>query len=171
MVVGLNCALILLAPLAVHYGRTGMASVLYVGYSNGCHQLPARSFSLLHHPLAVCHRCCGLYFGLLAGMLIYPFVAGLERTHLPGRGPVLCAALPLGLDVLLTELGWYTNTAGSRLTTGMLLGGVLAFYLMPGLTDMVRWLFFPRHRLPQAPADRPLSNAETPRTRHGSQKP
>jgi hypothetical protein len=46
------------------------------------------------------------------------------------------AAAPLAVDFLLTLFGIWENTHSSRLLTGMLLGGVTVFYVMPGIVEL-----------------------------------
>src|SRR5262249_26791053 len=48
-------------------------------FSLVCHQMPERSFYLFGHPLAVCARCTGIYFGIAVGMICYPFCRALYR--------------------------------------------------------------------------------------------
>src|SRR6056297_1218175 len=47
---------------------------LRVGFQHLCHQLPGRSFEVGGVPLAVCHRCVGIYAGLLGGVLSLPVI-------------------------------------------------------------------------------------------------
>ena len=62
---GVVCVLTLAAPLALAHGRADALPV-YLGFSFFCHQSPERSFALAGLPLAVCHRCSGIYLGLFA---------------------------------------------------------------------------------------------------------
>jgi hypothetical protein len=48
----------------------------------------------------------------------------------------LLAALPLAVDFSLTFFGVWENTHTSRLLTGLLLGSVAVFYVMPGIADL-----------------------------------
>jgi hypothetical protein len=49
---------------------------------------------------------------------------------------LLLAALPLVIDFSLTFFGLWENTHTSRLVTGLLLGSVAVFYVMPGIADL-----------------------------------
>jgi len=140
LVAALACALTALPPLAAHYGHAELAGAGYASYAGVCHQVPARSFHLRGRPLAVCHRCAGVHAGLLAGVALYPFRRRRRRDRLPGPGLILVAAAPMVLDLSLAWAGWYENTMVSRLATGALFGTALAYYLMPALTDLVRWV-------------------------------
>src|SRR5687768_419857 len=64
--------LIVLPPIFAANGFTGFSSPLYKFFSFICHHLSDRTFHLGEHPLAVCSRCFGVYFGLLVGLLIFP---------------------------------------------------------------------------------------------------
>ena len=47
--------------------ETAAARVM-IAYSFVCHQLPDRSPSINGVPIAICYRCTGIYFGLVAGL-------------------------------------------------------------------------------------------------------
>jgi len=66
---GIICSAILAAPLLATFGHLLPAALLYSSFSPVCHQDPGRSFELLGHQLAVCHRCSGIYFGLFLASL------------------------------------------------------------------------------------------------------
>lgn len=129
-------ALILLAPLLRARGAMAWSQIIYMALGSLCHQMPERSFQFEGFPLAVCARCWGLYVGALAGLLLYPFVRSLSRTDAPPRAWLFLAALPSALDFLLGISGAWENTHASRFLTALLLGGVAAFYVVPGLVDL-----------------------------------
>lgn len=130
--------LIIGAPLAQSANYQGVAFTIYHAFSYACHQLPERSFYLAGYPYAVCARCTGLYVGFAAAALVYPLVRPLSRTDTPARRWLLLSAMPLAIDVGLDLLGIWKNTHVSRLVTGLLLGAVAAFYVIPGLIDLLR---------------------------------
>lgn len=129
-------SLIVVAPLAAASGHTGIAAAIYRGFGTICHQLPERSFFIDDHKLAVCSRCTGLYTGFLFTLLVYPLVRSLRRTTTPARKWLFLAALPLAVDFSLTFFGIWENTHTSRLLTGLLLGSVSVFYVMPAIMDL-----------------------------------
>ena len=129
-------ALIIAAPLAQAGGYNNLAAAIYRGFSTLCHQMPGRSFHLHAHPFAVCARCAGLYFGLAAGLAVYPLFRSLLRLDTPTRGWLILAMLPVSVDFLLGYTGLWANSHWSRACTGGLLGAVIAFYLVPGLLDL-----------------------------------
>lgn len=129
-------SLIVIAPLAAASGHPAIAAGIYRAFATICHQLPARSFFIDEHKLAVCSRCTGIYGGFLFTMLVYPLVRSLRRTAAPARKWLFLAAVPLLIDFSLTFFGIWENTHTSRLLTGLLLGSVAVFYVMPGIMDL-----------------------------------
>src|ERR1043165_3485842 len=129
-------ALIVVAPLAAASGHNEIAGAIYYAFSPLCHQRPDRSFYLEGHKLGVCARCTGIYFGFALTLLAYPLVRSLRTTTTPARKWLLLAALPLAIDFSLTFFGVWENTHTSRLLTGLLLGSVAVFYVMPGIADL-----------------------------------
>ncbi len=129
-------SMIVAAPLAAANNHSGFAITIYRAFGTLCHQLPDRSFFVAGHKLAVCARCTGLYAGYTLVLIVYPLLRPLRSTTLPNARWLFVAAAPLFVDVALTLLGLWDNTHGSRLLTGMLLGGVTVFYVMPGLAEL-----------------------------------
>jgi uncharacterized membrane protein len=133
---GSVCLLILAAPILLARSCVGTASILYVTFAHFCHQIPDRSFFLLGHPLAVCHRCFGLYLGFFFGSLIHiPF---LYRSLLSRRLCVASACLPVLLDVILTRCGLWQSTGISRFFMGLFLGYLLSPLLAQGMAELLR---------------------------------
>jgi uncharacterized membrane protein len=143
---GFICLLIIAAPLLLARSCTCAASILYFSFSRFCHQIPDRSFFLLGHPLAVCHRCFGLYLGFFFGSFIHiPF---LYRSLLARRLWVAAACLPTLLDVLLARLCFWHSTGASRLIMGLVLGCMLSPLLVQGMAEFL--CKTPRRRLEYA---------------------
>jgi uncharacterized membrane protein len=134
-------SLIVVAPLAAAQGHDSLALIIYTAFSKFCHQIRERSFEVAGHSLAVCARCTGIYFGFAAGVLVYPIVRSLKRTDAPARWWLIVALAPTAIDFALGFFGILENTHWSRLLTGALLGGVTAFYVVPGLMDLSRMSF------------------------------
>jgi uncharacterized membrane protein len=131
--------LIVIAPMALAHGHNSAAFVLYKSFEKFCHQIPERSFYVDGHPLAVCARCTGIYFGFAAGVLFYPVVRSLAQSYpAPARRWLLIALAPAVLDFALDYLGIWQNTRLTRSLSGALLGSVVAFYVVPALLDMIR---------------------------------
>jgi uncharacterized membrane protein len=166
-------SLIIVAPLAAATGHNEIAGAIYYAFSTLCHQRPDRSYFIDGHQLGVCSRCTGIYFGFALTLLAYPLVRSLRTTTTPARKWLFLAALPLAIDFSLTFFGIWDNTHTSRLLTGLLLGSVAVFYIMPGVVDLsLRALQTTPARIPQpaftlsspelvaaAPSDYPRKNA------------
>jgi uncharacterized membrane protein len=167
-------ALIIVAPLAAASGHNEIAGAIYYAFSPLCHQRPDRSFYLEGHKLGVCARCTGIYFGFALTLLAYPLVRSLRTTSTPARKWLFFAALPLLIDFSLTFFGIWENTHTSRLLTGLLLGSVAVFYVMPGISDLslralqttlptkprpATFTLASPERIADAPSDYPRKNA------------
>lgn len=130
------CSLIIAAPVALANGHPAIAFNIYLPFSYLCHQIPARSFHFADHPLAVCSRCTGIYAGFLLGVIAYPIVRSLRSTVTPERKWLFIAAVPLAIDFSLEFFGIWHNTHASRFFTGVLLGIVVVFFVLPGLIEL-----------------------------------
>jgi uncharacterized membrane protein len=129
-------SLIVVAPLAAAGGYNGAAFAIYRAFGVLCHQIPERSYFIDGHKLAVCSRCTGIYAGFAFTLLLYPLVRSLRNTATPPRSLLILAALPLAIDFSLTFFGIWENTHTSRLLTGLLLGSVAVFYVVPGIIEL-----------------------------------
>jgi uncharacterized membrane protein len=116
------------------------ANLIYTFFSFICHQISSRSFHYHNEPLAVCARCLGVYFGLALGVLIYPFFRRLNDLEPLPRIWLLLAPVPTTIDFLLGILGVWENTHFSRFSTALFLGLGCAFFLMPGVIEISRFL-------------------------------
>lgn len=116
----------------------GIRGWVMTGFHAVCHQLPARSFHLDGVPLAVCHRCLGIYAALPAAVLLFVWI-GTWWQVLDRYAPYVLAAslLPLGIDWLGDVLGIWDNTAVSRLVTGSVFGLAAGYYLMQAVARAV----------------------------------
>jgi uncharacterized membrane protein len=128
--------LIVGAPLAAANNHPHLAFAIYRPFGAFCHQLSDRSFFIAGHQFAVCARCTGLYAGFALFVVLYPLIRPLRATVLPQPKWLFFAAVPLAIDFSLTLFGIWENTHTSRLLTGMLLGGVTVFYVMPGIIEL-----------------------------------
>jgi uncharacterized membrane protein len=128
--------LIVAAPLLRAGGAEGASSLIYDGFRLLCHQMDARSFHVEGFQLAVCARCFGIYVGALLGVMAYPLVRRPARRDLPARAWLIASAVPTTVDFALGFFGVWENTHLSRFLTALLLGVVLAFYIVPGMVDL-----------------------------------
>ena len=94
-----------------------------------CHQLADRSFTIDEHLFAVCHRCTGIYAGIVIGLAFIPFrsVTRLIRRH--GLPILAIAAALVFVDAGLDVVGLWSNTAATRVLTGLLLGAAGGAFL------------------------------------------
>ena len=121
------------APLLVSLGYHSVASVLYLLFSNLCHQMPGRSFAFLGFPFAVCHRCFGIEIGLLIGCFIRARI--LNPYGSARRFVALGILAALGFDALAPRIGIWTSSALSRFATGFLFGTVASHFAVHGLIE------------------------------------
>lgn len=131
---GICCTLILAAPILRSHSFGNAASVLYLSFSRICHQIPDRSFFFCGHPLAVCQRCSGIYFGLFLGSLIGNRF--MHRSPQTRRLWILAACIPMSFDVFLSYSGLWHGAGPVRFFTGLWFGGLLSTLLVRGLTEL-----------------------------------
>jgi uncharacterized membrane protein len=110
-----------------------MAAGIYFFFSCICHQMPERVFTIFDFPLAVCHRCCGIYLGFFLGAIFKN--NRLHRSPGSRRKWILAAVCPLALDALAPHCGLWTNTAWTRLATGLMFGMVTSSLLVQGIAE------------------------------------
>lgn len=129
LALGLAVVVVGLASLPPFVGPD-LRAALMQGFSTMCHQFPSRSPHIDGVPLAVCHRCFGIYAGLPLAVLGFLLMGRWDET-LGRYAPLLLfgALVPPGLDWLLDVLGVWHNTPLSRLATGAIFGLVAGYYL------------------------------------------
>lgn len=132
---GSVCLLIVSAPVLLQHSCAAGAAV-YLAFSLFCHQISERSFALFGCPLPVCHRCAGLYCGmLLTAVLDLP---ALHRSARIRRVCITGAAALLAADALASLAGVWNGNALSRSGTGLLFGTVTASVLIRGVAEFLR---------------------------------
>jgi uncharacterized membrane protein len=136
------CAAVLAPAFLLAHSCPLPAGIAYLFFSPLCHQIPERSFFFWGHPLAVCHRCCGIYLGLFLGLSL-PFIRLISSgTSARLRLYVICIAAPITLDALAPYLGIWSSTPMSRFVTGLFFGAFCALLLWRGLNELfaeARW--------------------------------
>ena len=116
-----------------------------------CHQIPERSPHLQGIALAVCHRCYGIYGGLLVGVVLFGVLRSGRRAvdrHL--RYLIGLSLIPLSLDWSADAVGLWVNTPASRLLTGGVFGVVAGALLARAL---MRISLASREVVPTEPRD------------------
>lgn len=131
---------IVLAPVAAANNLENISHPIYSFFSYLCHQIPERSFHIENHSFAVCSRCFGVYFGLLAGFVIYPFFRSIEETEPLPRFWLFLSLVPIAIDWLLGVFGIWENTFLSRFSTGMILGIACAVFIIPAIVELAQLL-------------------------------
>lgn len=132
---GVLCALILAPPILASHNFDGAAAGIYFCFSCICHQAPERVFRILDFPLAVCHRCSGIYLGFFLGALLKN--NGLHRSPGTRRNWILAAACPLVFDALAPYWGLWTNTSWTRFATGLAFGILASSLLVQGIAEFI----------------------------------
>jgi uncharacterized membrane protein len=129
------CSLILLAPLASSHGYPQTSQFLYTVFGRICHQLDSHSLRLGGEKLGVCARCSAIYFGFLLGVIAYPMIRFISNTLVSHRRWILLAGIPMCVDVFLAAAGIHQTTVLTRLCTGSIFGFLIAFTIVPGLSQ------------------------------------
>lgn len=139
------CGAILLAPLwhNTHGILGGVSDALYNFFAASCHQQDSRSFHIGEEKLGVCSRCTFIYFGFLLAVIAYPFIRKLSNLDLPPIIYLLIAATLMILDAGLDTFNLLKNTFISREITGVIMGFVLPFYIIPGTIRLFHEFFKP----------------------------
>jgi len=139
---GVTVAVVLVWVLAIviapFISGNFISASIYSFYSYVCHQMPDRSLHYAGHPLAVCTRCFGVYFGLLAGLLAYPLWRRVDDVEPLPRFWLLLSLVPIAIDWSLTIFGVWENTHLSRFVTGLILGFACATYIVPAVVEIRR---------------------------------
>ena len=114
---------VFVAPLLAQR-QSSLAPLVYAFFDAVCHQDPARSFHLDGGPLAVCHRCTGLYLGFFLGLATLPRWPRGRSWLLERPRRVIVFALPMLIDVAVLA-----NTPASRFSTGLIAAAPVAVLL------------------------------------------
>lgn len=125
---GLTNAYLFLTP----FGGPHWAEGARLAFSPICHQEAARSPFFAGEQLAVCHRCSGIYAGLLAGALLALFGLFLDPEN---RKHWWWALAPMPVHVALRYLWPASDIAELRVITGLLFGAWGASVLARVLGD------------------------------------
>jgi uncharacterized membrane protein len=138
--------MIVAAPAAKLGGLGSFSDGLYHFFRFACHQIPERSFHIGGEQFAVCSRCFGVYFGLLAGFAAYPLWRVIDEVEPLPRFWLFLALVPISIDWALTMFGIWENTHLTRFVTGLILGFACATYIVPALVEVTRNLTMFRRR-------------------------
>lgn len=133
------CGLIVGVPILMTLGDGYRETALfpYSVFGRFCHQIEDRSFVMMGEKFAVCIRCTSIYFGFLVSMIIYPLIRKIGFVKIPPISVLVTISSIIASDALLTLVGLWESTTLTRILTGILLGGVLPWYIVPTLIDAV----------------------------------
>ncbi|MEH7123167.1 DUF2085 domain-containing protein [Bacillus sp. JJ1532] len=103
-----------------------------------CHQLPVRSFQMEGHYLPVCARDTGIYLGIFSSLMFITVLKRYKNITIPNKKNsffLLILLLPLVVDGFGSYLGVYSTNNFIRVTTGILFGSTLPFFLIPIISN------------------------------------
>jgi len=145
------CAAIIIAPLWHNVSglRGDVSGYTYTFFSKSCHQIDERSLHIGGVKLGVCSRCTSIYFSFLLGVFIYPFIRKLNNIDLPSLVFLAIGAGLVAIDAGLDLFDLVKNTYITREFSGAVLGVVLPFYIIPGITRIFYEYFIPPNVIPK----------------------
>ncbi len=125
------CFLLVVPVLqAIRIPVIGPASgIINTCFASVCHQYDARSFHLFGFAFAVCSRCTCVYFGFLAGVLLWRWYR--SSAHRRALLWWCIAAAPMIIDVLADTAGIRGSDFVTRSVTGAWFGGIAAQIVTP----------------------------------------
>jgi len=98
-------------------------------FSLVCHQNPARCFVMGGEALPFCHRCAGVYTGIV--MMSLFFTLRVRRSPGPLPRPLFCLNLVILAVMLVSGLHVVEMSAAGRFVIGALFGSALASAVWP----------------------------------------
>ena len=132
---GLIVAGALLTPVLAYLGIEPLAGQIFRAYHSICEQIPAHSFYIFGHQMAMCARNFTLYASLWVGTLIFRVVR--QRLR-PLPWPILVLfLLPMALDGGTQMVGLRESNAALRIITGLLFGMGICWFALPFVQDAV----------------------------------
>jgi uncharacterized membrane protein len=99
-----------------------------------CHQEVERTFSIESLNMPVCSRCTGIYLGIFLSLLALILIERKIKGEFPSLKIVLISVgvfLIMGLDVVLSTLGFIKSNNIIRMVTGFMSGWFMVLLLFP----------------------------------------
>jgi uncharacterized membrane protein len=84
----------------------------------------------------VCSRDLSIYFFMLLGGALFPFLMKMDAKRWPNKWILVAACVPIAIDGGTQLMGWRESTNLLRIVTGAIVGIVLPFYLIPILNGI-----------------------------------
>jgi len=92
------------------------------------------------YKMPVCSRDVAIYFAMLLGLLILPFIWKIETEDWPNKWILVAAAIPTAIDGTTQLFALRESTNALRLWTGFIIGIVLPFYILPILNSLYSYI-------------------------------
>ncbi|MEM2137777.1 MAG: DUF2085 domain-containing protein [Candidatus Anstonellaceae archaeon] len=92
------------------------------------------------YKIPVCSRDVAIYTAMLAGLLVLPLVQKIDSEDWPNKWILVAAAMPTAVDGFTQLFGWRESTNFLRLITGVIIGAVLPFYILPTLNSLYSFI-------------------------------
>jgi uncharacterized membrane protein len=120
-------------PVMVAHGFDNQFFIIlyYASFKLICHQIPERSYFIEGQQLPVCVRCLGVYFGMLAGTLIYPVFKKIDSVKIPDIKYLYIILAPIIIDGAAQLFNLYNSPHYARFLTGLIGSAGLVFWAMP----------------------------------------
>jgi uncharacterized membrane protein len=99
-----------------------------------CHQKMERTFSIDSLNMPVCSRCTGIYLGILLSLLALILIERKIKGEFPSLKIVLLSVgvfLIMGLEVVLSTLGFIQSSNIIRMISGFMTGWFMVLLLFP----------------------------------------
>jgi len=111
------------------------SALINLFFSPVCHQQAERTFHICNHPMAVCARCSGIYFGFLGGLILYPLLSRLFKSR-PGRWLFIAGCIPTIADIIWERILRLSSSNTIRGISGLILGMVCGYILLPYILEV-----------------------------------
>lgn len=130
---GVVGAVLIAVFLPPFLGETA-AGMIRGAFNTLCHQLPDRTMAIGGRAVAVCHRCVGIYAGIVAAAILFPALVRWNEDLVRFAGPIILIALLVpGVDWLGEVVGLWHNSSASRTITGFVFGFPAGYYFTLGV--------------------------------------
>jgi uncharacterized membrane protein len=92
------------------------------------------------YKMTVCSRDVAIYFAMLLGLIILPFIWKIGTEDWPNKWILVAAAIPTAIDGTTQLFGLRESNNALRLWTGFIIGVVLPFYILPMLNSLYAFI-------------------------------
>jgi uncharacterized membrane protein len=119
-------------------GNTAGGDILYPIfkkiYSQACHQISYKSFSIFGYKLLVCARCTGIYLGALGASITSLFIRKRIRLNI---NLLIASLIPLAADVFMSTAKIYNYSKATACVTGIIFGSVVFLFILEALENSI----------------------------------